>query len=895
MSRLFEPYRALGYVSAPDVPVCVETSGTESFVVTSIGTTFHIYSLSSLKLLFVGSPHLRSDIRLLEARDPYVFAVCKSDPGVVHVFRRGRLVDSFDVQTAVSGLLPMGNVLVASCFDGSVTTFLFKRSAAASASKVLTSSRCIEASALRGPLCHPQTYLNKILVGPHLVNINSGAVIHQFAALASTTARMSVCEPSPAVDVVAFGFDDGVVRIHNVKRDQPLFELRHSAAVVCISFRTDGEPVIGVVCGDGCAYFWDLEKRSLVFKSPRVHALASGKFVPRESLFVTTSSRNCLAVWVFDQSDGSARILRQRSGHSETVSLARWYNESMILSSSTDGSFRFSAVRNDADSGTFSSKDLELEPVTSFAWSSTRSRDWADVASLHPGPYCVNLWRTETRSLADATISLPVSKPLAAATCCAVSACGNFLFVGLRNGRLCRFNMQSGLLREEYASPSSASAAAGAAADGSVVAVLPDVKNRFVLAAYSGGCVCQFPSGVSVSLGTGICCGRMHPSGLCVFGLDNRTICIVSELAVVRILATPHSSRISDACFSRDGRRIVSAGADGSVAVYDVVNARCIDAFRLPLPITSCDFDPSGAFWTTTHADCPVICLWSNRSMYDDVAFKPVDSFENLPLQRLPVSTGRAIESVGDLTGTADNGDDLVAEEADGMVLPSALDEESTSLVRLAGAPRPLWATLGDLDSIRQRNKPRLPVVRSAAPFLLQLAADPKAAGVAAHPEMANGGDLLSETDLADAAPSAEASAFGIATRLLMDREIPVTVSELSRLLLSQRYQSAAEHLRSSSASALDAEIRSLSGKPLLVAWVQFFISRIALRTDFELLQGLLKLFLDVHLDGLVALEDKDADDMLTSLLAVQKGSWLALDDMFNRSLCMTRFFFAPT
>jgi len=65
------------------------------------------------------------------------------------------------------------------------------------------------------PTCmaHPDTYLNKIVVGArdgriHLWNFNSNSKVYEFASFGS-----SICciVPSPALDIVGIGLSDGYV------------------------------------------------------------------------------------------------------------------------------------------------------------------------------------------------------------------------------------------------------------------------------------------------------------------------------------------------------------------------------------------------------------------------------------------------------------------------------------------------------------------------------------------------------------------------------------------------------------------------------------------------------------------------------------------------------------
>lgn len=52
--RLFVPFRAIGYVTN-EVPFNIQARGQAYFLTTCVGTTFHIYDVAKMNLLFVGT------------------------------------------------------------------------------------------------------------------------------------------------------------------------------------------------------------------------------------------------------------------------------------------------------------------------------------------------------------------------------------------------------------------------------------------------------------------------------------------------------------------------------------------------------------------------------------------------------------------------------------------------------------------------------------------------------------------------------------------------------------------------------------------------------------------------------------------------------------------------
>ena len=77
-----------------------------------------------------------------------------------------------------------------------------------------------------------------------------------------------------------------------------------------------------------------------------------------------------------------------------------------------------------------------------------------------------------------------------------------------------------------------------------------------------------------------------------------------------------HRHRISDLAFSPDVRWLASSSMDGTVRVYDVPTAKCVDWLKFQSPVTSLCFSPSGEFLTTTHAGSVALFQWANRFYY---------------------------------------------------------------------------------------------------------------------------------------------------------------------------------------------------------------------------------------------------------------------------------------
>eukprot|EP00762_Andalucia_godoyi_P005941 ANDGO_00011.mRNA.1 U3 small nucleolar RNA-associated protein 21 homolog len=953
MSQLFEPFRALGFVTASRVPAVIETHGVDSFVTTSIGKTFHLYSLAHMKLVLVGSPSHPSEIVQLAVRDPYTFTVCASHPNSLRVHKRGKLMDSIDCPTHILSLCVIGDVIVAVSADGWISVIQYK---VKGKNRV---AACFQVDAIAGTensvaVCHPHTYLNKIVVGSFLVNFKTQRVVHQFSDFDSFAnskekgEKMLVCmKQSPVVDVVACGFSNGAVELWNLKFEKKLFAFVHKGRIQKLSFRTDGTPQLAVTCEDGDVYFWDLDKRVMTFRLSCGVAIAA-EFLQSEPLMVVTGKDNSLRVYIFDQSDGSCRLLRERSGHSDTVRKVRWFSDNVLLTYAQDHAMRLCTLRNDANNSEFSQKkqlagsDHDALPVmTDIAFQPIRSLDWADVVTVHRSFSTAYLWRTETRSCVEKKLVLK-----SRGKCCAVTPCGNFALIGCENGKVYKYNMQSGFLRQTYSlenekaeeldifkdmdeeenteeevSPDDADGPLNEDGepikeDSAVLCLGVDDRNERIWAGYASGRVIQYPSKRILEFSSAVSCMRIQPSvsGLVAVACDDMYVRVLDEMRTVRVFSNGlHSSPIVDLAWSPDGRMLVSASSDGTICCWDIINSVCVDAFRTPAAITSIDFDPSGFFLATTHADEQGIFLWTNKSKFMNVLPKAIGSKHDVATARLPVSgtikdqteqigsvfaadadvdvdnKSQNEESDSDEEISTENSTEEDPEDDDGAYgraakrrrLEEVDYEAEEEFISFAGVPRPKWATLALLDVIRERNKPKQPVEKQRLPFFLQL-------------QQSQDGRVVSSSakDLSAMNDKDESNSWE--SRILSSIKLPdVAHSPLTQSVVGGEDNDSAtvQELLSLSASALDLEIQTIGSADALVSWLNFLSRQIRSKKNYELVQGILSLLIKVHGSVLQRAHSSQLDEAVKRIEEAQSESWIGMDRLFHETLCMAHFF----
>ena len=185
-------------------------------------------------------------------------------------------------------------------------------------------------------LCHPPTYVNKVLLGARdgrleLWNVRSGKRVHAYASIARGPGIAHVAA-SGALDVVAVARGTGRIQLLDARRDAVLFELDHGAAAAACCFCRGGEPrgagdarpPVLVAAGGDQLRVWDLETRALLHVEKRVGGVAAlhagglaGGPTGADAVVVTSVGADAKQ-WALD-----ARTARRGSAGGATGSAAR--------------------------------------------------------------------------------------------------------------------------------------------------------------------------------------------------------------------------------------------------------------------------------------------------------------------------------------------------------------------------------------------------------------------------------------------------------------------------------------------------------------------------------------------------------------------------------------------
>ncbi|KAL3832965.1 hypothetical protein ACJIZ3_007701 [Penstemon smallii] len=915
---IFEPFRAIGYITT-HVPFSIQRLGTETFVTVSVGKAFQIYNCAKLSLVLVG-PQLPKKIRALASYRDYTFAAYGHN---IAVFKRAHLVATWESHNAkVNQLLLFGEHILSVDVNGSIFIWAFK-----GISENLSPVGHISLEDKFRPSCimHPDTYLNKVILGSQegslqLWNISTKQKLYEFKGW---NAAISCCVSSPALDVIAVGCSDGKIHVHNIRYDEEVVTFTHSTrgAVTALSFSTDGQPLLASGGSSGVISIWNLEKRRLqsVIRDAHDSSIVSLHFFANEPVLMSSSADNSIKMWVFDTSDGDPRLLRFRSGHSAPPRCIKFYaNGRHILSAGQDRAFRLFSVVQDQQSRELSQghvskrakklklkeTEIKLKPVIAFDVAEIRERDWCNVVTCHVDTSQAYVWRLQNFVIGEHILSPRPDDPTPVKAC-AISACGNFAVIGTAGGWIERFNLQSGISRGSYIDISERKKRAH---DGEVIGIACDSTNTIMTSAgYNGDIKIWDFKGRQLKSKWDIGCSLVK----IVYHRYNGLLATVADDLVIRLFDVValrmvrkfegHSDRITDLCFSEDGKWLLTSSMDGTLRIWDIILARQIDAIHVDVSITALSLSPNMDVLATTHVDQNGVYLWVNQAMFSaPTKSGSYGSGNEIVSVKLPSVSSMEDSLENDLDKTK-----VDSQEIQDSSLSPVFDKQIPDLVTLSLLPKSQWQSLFNLDIIKERNKPIEPPKKpEKAPFFLP--SIPTLSGEIVFKPTESG---IEEED----------SKAGEKEKMQEKTEIPV--SQFLQFLKSsaeeKNFAAFTDYIKGLSASALDMELRILqiidnddyddddddededddddeqeSQKRPELYYIEllldYFIQEISCRNNFEFVQALIRLFLKIHGESIrrqPMLQDKSR-----KLLEIQSTVWQKVDKLFQSTRCMVTF-----
>ncbi|RDA86966.1 hypothetical protein CP532_6740 [Ophiocordyceps camponoti-leonardi (nom. inval.)] len=499
---------------------------------------------------------------------------------------------------------------------------------------------------------------------------------------------------------------------------------------------------------------------------------------------------------------------------------------------------------------------------------------WESVVTAHRGDNFARTWFWGRKRAGR--WALPAGDGSNVSTV-AISPCGSFAVVGSESGSIVMYNLQSGICRQRFPSrvtPSQArqlrlrqlrqaddvaqlqAETGNQFAPGTgkhtkaVSGIVVDSMNRYVISCSADGKVkvWDFLTGTLLhqidwsERSAPVMCRYHAANGLLAFACIDMSIRVVDleTKKTIREFRGPVDA-INDLCFSNDGRWIIGASQDGLIRVWDLPTSHLIDAIRLERPCTALSMSSSGEFLAATIEDEPGVTIWSNKSLFRHVPTRQI-SEDEIGHVSAPTASGEGNQGLLEGAFEEEEQEDAAADNA--IVAPT-MEQLSPDLMTLSSVPKTRWQTLLHLDLIKQRNKPKEPPkAPEKAPFFLPSTTATATTTPTNVPTPSNQQDKT------------EDEAKSRITKLDQARLQERFSSVLRHAAMTKDYNDFIDHLKSLPPSSADLELRSLaSGNGSadetneLLHFIEALVARLEGRTDYELAQAWMSVFLRLHVD----------------------------------------------
>lgn len=892
-SNIFEGFKTLGLVTGPK-PFLIRQGKDvkDTRIVTIVGRSFHTYTINT-NLVEVSIPH-EAPISAIISDAKHLYSASGRS---ILVWGRGskKLIVRLDRghQADVVQLIKFGNSrIIAIDEDNILFNWNWKEK------EILNIVSFDKQTFDITSMCHPFGYEDKILLGSRqgslqLWNVVSEKMLYEFKGWNSS---ITCIVQSPIDDVVGIGFEDGYIRVYNIKYDEIIVKmLQDYGPVTSLTFRLDGLPYLVSTSKQGHLCVWNLEKKSLSTQIRNAHrgSISCCKFIRNECLLVTNGDDNDLKIWTMDRTDGGGTLLRQRCGHSYPPTFVRLYGDSgfHVLSSGDDSTlkcFHIFSERLNRNLGTakFNPKsrsknpDNKLKPISYFCAEQMREKEWDNIVACHKNSSTITTWSFDKCRLGRVIEQPTFKNHNVYANRARVSPCGNFLVIGFSNGFIFKYNIQSGIFRFTFEDPTSNEHKAHSA---SVTGLCIDILSLNLVSASTDRTLklWNFKSGIlknTIDLNKPVANTELHVDNLLAIALEDGEIQIYDLDTVTCVRKFEMTSETMDLTFSPDARWLVVAYADKTIRTWDISLGKLIDQFSLSKQCISLSMSSTGEYLATVQEGSLGVSIWSNYTLYEPSPIRTIDIYDATPMLDMP--TVRCDErSEEDEDGNDDQPILRLGVEAEPeYISPDQLHKE---MIQLSGLPTSRWRNLLHVEEIR--NKQRIEEEEKNAeplkvPFFM-----PIKDGL--RPSLDK--ESLLERRTADIQANVEESR-------IQDLRL---LSSMSKLLLNclrtGQYEPFIEKLKDLGPSATDSEIRLLgkntcnSELPIL-GFLEAIEELIDSNMDFELACSWLALCLKIHF------EDIENDDTLQKKCIEMRErvttKWGRVKHKFDQIFCVMNF-----
>jgi U3 small nucleolar RNA-associated protein 21 len=688
---------------------------------------------------------------------------------------------------------------------------------------------------------HPETYLNKILIGFSdgdmiIFNIKSKKIVHKFTDFSGETLTSIVGSPDP--DIVALGFLNGSITFFELKKAQKLFNLKIDGAVSSLAFRTDELAHFAAGSSRGDVQVFDLESHKLEHIIPmHFKAVSSLFFVPQQPLLVSTSGDNSIKEYLFESSE--YRRLRQRSGHYKSPSTVRFFGDDarFLVSAGSDRSIRFSSIFKDNQNFEFSQgptqkigsrlkiseEEIKLPEVSGIDIFETKTLKWDNMITYHKNQTFVKTWRFDRKTIGQHSLESSDKSTLTHAT---ISSCGNFGILSTMSGSIEIYNLQSGIKRRTIQ----------AFPGFEIVATFTNSTNTQLISISKNGCMYSFDFSKgsilnTIDLGYEVVNAEINKDTELIAVACSDFVIRVFDFSAMRLvrLFNGHSACIKDLIFSSDSKWLISCSQDKTIRTWDMTSGNIADVLEVENVPTNIALSRNLEFLASCHENEISISIWSNRSLYA--------------------------------------GDCNIIESAIIWSQSKSTECQDSQEVEYSEFPVSRWKNIYFLEKIRFNTKPNQlsSNKRNALPFFLSQ--------VLEHDKITSESELAISTD----------------EPIVSDRQFSDLIENYCSSLESRE---CFDYLKYLHPSKLDFEISCLSTENKLdniIFILKTLKQAIDNGSDFEIAHAILSLTLRHH-ELYISQHRSSFVEVMRGLANSIQNKWYPLEDLMQSTICLISF-----
>ncbi|KRW99587.1 WD40-repeat-containing domain [Pseudocohnilembus persalinus] len=589
---LLRPYKSVG-VFIDDNPFFVYNIANQSYILTSTDHSFKVYTLPQIKVQLL-SPTFPNKIRILKMQvlGKYLIALGEGNILTIIEHNKNEIIHQINLKVKqIQGINQNQNQI----FD----------------------------------FIHPPTYLNKILVvAPYslqIYNIATKQRIYSFDKFLEEQIEkqnpIQCVVGSPVLDVVAISFANGSVYLFDIKADKILFKVMCQLPAISMAFSKQEPPLLA--CGDekGNITIWELNERKKFSVLKEVHSgcVNSLHFQNDSQMLLSGSGQgNEIFQWKFEDLQDQKFILnRKRNGLKSNITKLRYMDKNHVLASTNnqkvelrefslinEGLSQFYSVKQQAQKQMKNKNILtenvtdQNQPILDFSFSMNRARDWANVVTIHKDSDKPCLFNSEDKSIVKKNIQLFDTTIMSKAdlektknqnkehsseiSTVYVTNCGNFGVLGFQNGKIAKFNLQSGKLQKIYRNQQNGH-------NSTITSIFVNFYNKYLVSTCQEGKLIVwdfFAATIINQIQQQDCTVTfMRPAKYADNFIAALTDCTLqvwdTQAFKIGRKFEGHTNKITDACWVQSNKQIISAGMDGLINIYDILSNQLIQSIKM--------------------------------------------------------------------------------------------------------------------------------------------------------------------------------------------------------------------------------------------------------------------------------------------------------------------------